>query len=371
MLEVERVGKWFEPGKLVLDGVSLAVRDGEIACLLGPSGCGKSTLLRVIAGLETPDASEIRFDGEDVTALEPYRRRFGLMFQDYALFPHMSVSQNVGFGLRMANLEQRTIARRVQEVLELVNLQGYGERSVDRLSGGEQQRVALARTLAPAPRLVMLDEPLANLDRLLREDLVEDLRVILRRVGATAIVVTHDQQEAFVLADHVAVMRQGQIVQEGSPEEVYQNPASRFVADFLGYRNLIAATKVEGAAGAVFDTAIGPISTARFAEAPLGWHGWIVFRPDAATLARGGADELKIEGKIRTVSFRGPITRIQLAPAFDPGVELVFDIPSVTARELPHLGDEVAVALHADGLSLIPAEPKRGEPLLNHIQQRK
>lgn len=354
MLEVEQVGKWFEKGKMVLDGVSLRVGDGEIACLLGPSGCGKSTLLRVIAGLETPDAGEIRFDGEDVTPVEPYRRRFGLMFQDYALFPHMSVSQNVGFGLRMANLDRHTITRRVDEVLELVNLQGYGERSVDRLSGGEQQRVALARTLAPAPRLVMLDEPLANLDRLLREDLVDDLRVILRRVGATAIVVTHDQQEAFVLADHVAVMREGQIVQEGSPETVYQNPASRFVADFLGYRNLIAATRVEGTAGALLDTAIGRFPTPRFAEAPLGWRGWIVLRPDAATLVRSGEDELQIEGMIRTVSFRGPITRIQLAPTLDPGLDLVFDIPSVAAPELPHIGAEVAVAIHPDGLALIP-----------------
>jgi ABC-type Fe3+/spermidine/putrescine transport system ATPase subunit len=205
MLRIQEIVKAFTPGQQVLKGVSTHVADGDIACLLGPSGCGKTTLLRIIAGLETPDSGRVFFDGEDVTGQPVHLRRFGFMFQDYALFPHMSVAANVAFGLRMLGWTGSRRRQRVEEMLALVNLEGYAARSVDALSGGEQQRVALARTLAPAPRLLMLDEPLANLDRLLREELVDELRTILKRIGVTTIFVTHDQAEAFALADHVVV----------------------------------------------------------------------------------------------------------------------------------------------------------------------
>jgi thiamine transport system ATP-binding protein len=209
MLELRTISKRFAPDKQVLSAVDLAVPVGSIFALLGPSGCGKTTLLRVVAGLEQADAGGVWFGGEDVTAVPVHQRRFGLMFQEYALFPHMSVAQNIAFGLEMARLPRAQAAARVDELLDLVDLRGYADRSVERLSGGEQQRVALARTLAPQPRLLLLDEPLANLDRQLREELVGDLRAILSRVGVTTLVVTHDQQEAFVLADQLAVMNAG------------------------------------------------------------------------------------------------------------------------------------------------------------------
>lgn len=222
-----------------VDGVDLTVAPGEVVALLGPSGCGKSTLLRSVAGLEVPAAGTVRWDGTDVTRLPPDRRGFGLMFQDHALFPHRTVGQNVAFGLRMAGRSRAEQAAGVAAALDRVGLTGFADRSVDTLSGGEAQRVALARALAPEPRLLMLDEPLGSLDRSLRDELATELRRVLGELGLAAVHVTHDQEEAYAVADRIVVMRAGRIERDGPTPEVWADPGSAFVARFLGHANVL------------------------------------------------------------------------------------------------------------------------------------
>lgn len=230
MLHVMGLGVVID-SKPILSDVTLEVADSEIVAVLGPSGSGKSTLLRTIAGLVEPAAGEIRWNGQTLDSIPTHKREFGLMFQGYALFPHMSVADNVGFGLKMAG--HRDIAREVEEALSWVGLQGFGARRVESLSGGEQQRVALARTLAPRPGLVMLDEPLGALDRNLRQSLVTQTRQVLEDREVTAIVVTHDREEAVAMSDRLALMRQGTIVQTGHLDELLAKPADDWVAEFI------------------------------------------------------------------------------------------------------------------------------------------
>lgn len=238
MLHAHNIIKTFETTP-VLKGVSIKIEQGEIVCLLGPSGCGKTTLLRIIAGLEIPDSGKVTLSGEDITRVPVHQRDFGLMFQDFALFPHMNVEKNVAFGLEMQRQPRRQIQKRVDEVLELVGLSAFKKRPVAELSGGEQQRVALARSLAPNPRVLMLDEPLGSLDAALRQRLAVDLRDILKATNVTAVYVTHDQQEAFAISDRIAVMNAGQIEQIAPPEKIYLCPETVFVARFLGLENII------------------------------------------------------------------------------------------------------------------------------------
>jgi spermidine/putrescine transport system ATP-binding protein len=246
MLEVQQIFKTYE-GKPLLNDISFKVDTGETICLLGASGSGKSTLLRIIAGLEEADSGFISFHDLDLTSTPPHRRDFGLVFQDYALFPHLNVDENVAFGLKMRRLPQREILQRVANSLEMVNLSGFGDRQVTDLSGGEQQRVALARALATRPRLLMFDEPLGALDRTLREDLLNELRSILHQTNIPAIYVTHDQEEAFTIADRVLILHNGEIIREGTPADVWTNPGSDFVAGFLGLGNVIKGTVIEPA----------------------------------------------------------------------------------------------------------------------------
>lgn len=241
-------------GTRVLDGVSFEVEEGEILALLGPSGCGKTSILRVLAGLERAEAGTVSFDGEVIDGVPSHRRGIGMMFQEFALFPHLSVAANLEFGLRMQSLGRAERQSRVGELLELVGLSGYEERSVHQLSGGERQRVALARSLAPRPRLLMLDEPMGSLDRGLRDALLLELRGILAQLGQTSIYVTHDQDEAFSLADRILIMDRGTIRQDGRPETIFAQPADAFVARFIGLGNLIAA---EASSGNSARTAIG------------------------------------------------------------------------------------------------------------------
>ena len=238
MLELQHIFKSFE-GKPLLNDISLTLSEGETICLLGASGSGKSTLLRIIAGLEELDAGSIVFDNINLASTPPHIRDFGLVFQDYALFPHLNVNDNVAFGLKMRRMEQDYIAQRVVTSLDLVNLSGFGERRVIDLSGGEQQRVALARALAISPRLLMFDEPLSALDRSLRENLLNELRIILHQTKIPVIYVTHDQEEAFTIADRVLILHNGQIVRVGTPADVWSNPGSVFVAEFLSLGNII------------------------------------------------------------------------------------------------------------------------------------
>ena len=237
-LEVRNISKNYE-GKPLLNGINLQVKAGETLCLLGRSGSGKSTLLRIIAGIESADAGDVLWNGEKINDVPTWRRHFGLMFQDYALFPHRNVKENVAFGLRMQGAPKAQIQTRVRQVLDLVNMTGFEKRRVTDLSGGEQQRIALARALAPNPRLLMLDEPLAALDRALRMELQEELRALLHKTGIPAIYVTHDQEEAFLLGDGVAILADGIVAQTGTPRQVHQAPLNRKVADFLGMTNFI------------------------------------------------------------------------------------------------------------------------------------
>ena len=238
MLEVKNIFKTYGDNPLIKN-ISFKVGGGETVCLLGASGSGKSTLLRMIAGLESPDAGFITFGGFDLASTPPHLRDFGLVFQDYALFPHLNVNDNVAFGLKMRRMRRDEISQRVASSLELVNLKRFEQRNVNDLSGGEQQRVALARALAIRPRLLMFDEPLGALDRTLREGLLNELRTILHKTNVPAIYVTHDQEEAFAIADRVLILHEGNIIREGTPADVWANPRSAYVAKFLGLGNVI------------------------------------------------------------------------------------------------------------------------------------
>jgi len=311
LLEVIHARKAFAPESIAVDDVSLELDSGEILCLLGPSGCGKTTLLRLIAGLETPDAGVIRFDGHDMTGVPPHLRDFGMMFQDFSLFPHMNVRDNIAFGLRMHRRPPVEIAARVAEMLELIDLKEFADRDVASLSGGEQQRVALARALAPSPRLLMLDEPLGALDRALRERLMVEVRDILKHIGMTAVYVTHDQTEAFAVGDRLAVMNAGRIEQVASPRETYHYPATPFVAKFLGYQNLIPG--IVDATGEI-ETAIGRF---RLTDAPLlaGSTVTLLIKPTINRIGSPSAGETgpaHIDGVVDGVAFRGRFSQLWL-----------------------------------------------------------
>jgi spermidine/putrescine transport system ATP-binding protein len=238
MLELKNISKTYE-GRPLLKDISFTVKDDETICLLGASGSGKSTLLRMIAGLEFPDEGSILFDGIDLAQTPPHLRDFGLVFQDYGLFPHLDIFDNIAFSLRMKKYSHAEIKERVANLLEQVGLSGFENRTVTDLSGGEQQRVALARALAPSPRLLMFDEPLGALDRTLKEDLLNELREILQRTKIPAIYVTHDQDEAFALADRILLLHDGGIIREGTPEEIWNDPGSAGAARFFGIGNVI------------------------------------------------------------------------------------------------------------------------------------
>jgi ABC-type Fe3+/spermidine/putrescine transport system ATPase subunit len=352
MLLLEEIEKQFASQK-VLRSVSFTVSAGEIVVLLGASGSGKTTLLRIIAGLETADSGRILLDGRDLSPIPIHRRGFGLVFQDFALFPHKNVADNVAFGLRMLGWTAAEIAPRVEEVLALVELPGYAERTVYQLSGGEQQRVALARSLAPSPRLLLLDEPLGSLDRALRERLMLDLRAILKsatlnrrqptgdRVQATtSIYVTHDQTEAFAIADRVLIMNHGRIEQSGTPVELYRHPATPFIARFLGMENLLDGRIT--ATGQV-QTALGELQVAEAAHLPAGQPVTLLIRPRAARLVPAGeAAPNLISGRLQDISFRGRYQVATIQPsvpesanATTPPPLLRLEFESTTPLPLP------------------------------------
>lgn len=340
VLRVEGVTKSFGDGSVTaVNNLSLSIQPQEIVCLLGPSGCGKTTLLRLIAGLEHPSAGHIWFGDEEITAVPPHKRGFGLMFQNFALFPHKNVAQNVGFGLKMRGDSPAQIKARVTEMLALVALTGYETRQIDQLSGGEQQRVALARALAPDPPLLMLDEPLGALDRALRERLMLELRGILKRVGVTAVYVTHDQTEAFAISDRMVVMNNGCIEQLDTPQTVYQTPATPFVAQFLGFENLLEAQVVAG--GHEVQTAVGSFTLTK--PNPKSGTMTLLIRSDAVT----EAGNITLTGTVEAVSFRGRYTQIWLK--IDQ-TRLMFEllIPPPTP-----IGQTMTLTLQTDKLQLL------------------
>jgi ABC-type Fe3+/spermidine/putrescine transport system ATPase subunit len=329
-----------------LAGVSFDISQGETVAVLGPSGCGKSTLLNLIAGLELPDQGDILWNDVSLANTPPYKRGFGLMFQDFALFPHKNVFENVAFGLQMAGLSRLEIQARVGETLELVGLPGFVERDVNTLSGGEQQRVALARSLAPHPRLLMLDEPLGSLDRNLRERLALDLHEILQRTRQTALYVTHDQEEAFVLANRVVVMNAGRVEQIGAPQTIYRRPASAFVARFLGLTNLIPGEVRPGSHGNEILTSIGNLPAPGLAQGAA----TVLIRPDAAHL--DGNNGFELDARLARVDFRGSICRVTFAVN---DLSLTFDFPS--SVDLPDIGETASLRISIPGgIQIFPAD---------------
>ncbi|HEX8013430.1 MAG TPA: ABC transporter ATP-binding protein [Casimicrobiaceae bacterium] len=300
---------------VAVDKVDLEIRRGTIFSLLGPSGCGKTTTLRLIAGFEQPDAGEVYIRGERVTTLPPYRRNFSMVFQSYALFPHLNVADNVAFGLRMRGTARSDRTRAVREALDLVKLGSLADRHPRQLSGGQQQRVALARALVIKPAVLLLDEPLGALDKMLREEMQIELRSLQQRLGITAVFVTHDQEEALTLSDCVAVMRNGVIEQTGAPREIYDRPHNEFVAGFLGASNFIDGTIVarEGAT-AIVETPAGRAPLA--AGSPIAARVRIAIRPERMRMLRGDAPGLL--ARIRDIVYRGPVTHFYLDSAAGP-----------------------------------------------------
>ena len=311
VLEVVNIHKHYEDQSL-LRGVSFEVHAGEILCLLGSSGSGKSTLLRIIAGLESAERGSILWQGQSMDDLPVHHRNFSLMFQEYALFPHMNVFSNVAFGLRMRGVSEKLIRKRVIEALEMVDMSKFKNRRVTELSGGEQQRVALARALAPEPRLLMLDGPLGALDRSLKEQLSGELRVLLHRLKIPAIYVTHDQQEAFAVSDRLAILHSGQIQQQGTAEEIMAHPASLWLADFMGFTNQLPG-KVKSVMPLVIETAQGlfqsslPVSNSRSGQNVI-----LVLKPDHVKIIKQKEGHNTISGKVIDVTFHGDGYLIEL-----------------------------------------------------------
>ncbi|PBC85347.1 MULTISPECIES: ABC transporter ATP-binding protein [unclassified Streptomyces] len=332
-------------GRPALDAVDLDVAAHEIVCVLGPSGSGKSTLLRVVAGLQQADAGAVLLEGREQSGVPAHRRGVGLMFQDHQLFPQHDVEGNVAFGLRMRRSARAERERTVAGLLDLVGLPGAQRRAVASLSGGEQQRVALARALAPRPRLLMLDEPLGQLDRGLRERLVVELRRLFRELGTTVLAVTHDQGEAFALADRVVVMQDGRIAQTGTPLEVWQRPATEFVARFLGFDNVVAAT-VQGEAAAT------PWGKVPVADGTADGPCRLLVRPAGVRLT-AAPEGLPCTVTART--FRGTHVALLLQPAAGPQVEA-----ACALRDAPEVGERVGISFAAQDVVVLGAPDAAG-----------
>jgi spermidine/putrescine ABC transporter ATP-binding subunit len=307
IIEIRNVSKRFGRHITAVDDVTLDIRAGEFFALLGPSGCGKTTLLRVLAGFETPTSGEVRIDGKDMAGVQPNHRDINMVFQSYAVFPHMNVFDNVGYGLKVTGTPRAETTERVEAALSLVQLQGYGERRPDQLSGGQRQRVALARALVKEPKVLLLDEPLSALDAKLREAMQLELVRLQHAVGITFVIVTHDQDEALSMADRVAVMENGRVRQIAPPEELYEFPCSRFVADFIGRMNLFAG-EVTGSGGGITEVDVEGLGMVRVPHprAISGTTG-IAVRPEKVNVTSGrpNGDAIAVEATLENMAYHG------------------------------------------------------------------
>jgi ABC-type Fe3+/spermidine/putrescine transport system ATPase subunit len=327
MVEVRLEGVTKRFGEvLAADDVNLTINDGEFFTLLGPSGCGKTTTMRIIAGLEYPTEGKVYYNGVDVTQLPSFRRNTGMVFQNYALWPHMTVSENVAYGLNVRKTPREEARRRVDEILELVHLGGLGDRFPNQLSGGQQQRVALARVLVINPGILLLDEPLSNLDAKLRVEMREEIKEIQRRLGITTVYVTHDQEEAMAVSDRVAIQDKGRIMQVGTPHEVYDRPGNLFVATFIGKGTLLEGT-VESC-GDLTGVRVGDMLfegvTTCDEEVTEGSKVACVLRPEYFTVREPPEPSNSVEGTIEWSAFVGPITEVRINVG---GVSLLVDAP--------------------------------------------
>ena len=332
-LELRELRREFGP-VVALDGITIELGEGEFLSLLGPSGCGKTTALRQVAGFDTPDAGRILVDGRDITRVPPNRRDMGMVFQAYSLFPNMTAEQNVEFGLRIRRQSRAQRRKRVSELLELVGLTQAAKRYPHQLSGGMQQRVALARALAIEPRVLLLDEPLSALDAKVRVQLREEIRRIQLELGITTLYVTHDQEEALSVSDHVAVMHAGHIEQMGAPAEMYSTPATPFVAEFIGTMNRLESTVTDSGRGE---------------------HVLVLVRPESLELeaSRNGAGgENTLRGDVVTHTFLGPVTRLKIV---GPNAELIADMPTARAATMP-VGQSVIAHVPSEGTRLLSLE---------------
>ncbi len=337
-VDLGRVTKRFGAGAPAVDDVSLQIAPGELVTLLGPSGCGKTTTLRMIAGLEDPTEGRITIGEDEVTHLPAEKRDVTMVFQSYALFPHMNVRANVGYGLKVARTPRAELTDRVEEALALVGLEAFAERPVDALSGGQQQRVALARALVMKPRVILFDEPLSNLDAKLRHHVRAEIRALQKRLGLTAVYVTHDQEEALAISDRVVVMNSGRIEQQGTPRDLYARPVSHFVADFIGSANIVPG-EYDGSDIVLGDARIP--HTQEITQGPVG----VMIRPEAVRPAAQG-----LAGKVVSISFLGPVNQVD----FDtPAGRVTGNLPDDAMGGL-RPGAKVALSFAPRGLHLLP-----------------
>ena len=356
MIEINQVTKRFGSFTAV-KAVDLHIRAGEFITLLGPSGCGKTTLLRMLSGFETPDEGSIRIGGEEVTHLAPYRRNVNQVFQSYALFPHMTVRENIAFGLRMQKVGKLEIARRVDEVIALVALEGFEDRRPSQLSGGQRQRVALARAIVPRPSVLLLDEPLSALDAKLRAQMQLELKRLQKHLGMTFVFVTHDQEEALTMSDRIAVFSRGQIEQLGTATEIYHQPARAFVADFIGETNLLPAdlissngdtvlVRVEGGLELKLEAARWPVDAIR---------ALVSVRPEKIHVSKQPiASDNVFEATVAEELFQGALNRLLLRTTAGASTLTAVVANESALLEAIHEGDRVWCGLHTDDLVVVP-----------------
>ena len=353
-IDIQDVTKRF--GKMAaVNEVSLCIQNGELFTLLGPSGCGKTTLLRLIAGFYAPDEGEIRFDGQRVNDVPPNERGIGMVFQNFALWPHMTVQENVGYGLKLRKLSRTDIESRVQAVMEKVKLAGLGDRYPGQLSGGQQQRVALARALVLNPKILLLDEPLSNLDAKVRVQVRQEIRKLQKDLGITTLYVTHDQEEALTLSDRIAVFNQGKVLQVAPPKELYERPASRFVADFIGINNLIDGTVTaldSGEQRLRVKTGVGEFSALIDARFRVGDRCVLCIRPENAALNGRSQGHNLVTGRISFAAYMGNSLRYDVE--LSPGLIFKIDIRDPWHHIMLPLDSNVTLAFPATSTVAIP-----------------